>query len=167
MTVVVGIDPSTRAHSAAVLHDTGVDVHTLPVDPKARLRGAQRLFAHMGMLDRWLSDLAITIDGRHGHGPDLIAVELPKGKFVPHQSLQVMGVLLACLADHFACPILELTPDQWAKPTVGTGKPGKPMIMDWARRAHGYQGALQDEADAIAIAAAGWLLLERDERAAA
>lgn len=164
MSVVFGVDASTRAVSVAVLNDGApsslrVECRTVVIDAKGKLRGAERCLAHRRALDGFLADLTAS-----GGPVDLIAVEQPVGAHVAPASLMCLGVLLASLADVVGCPVVELTPTMWKKAALGKGNASKADVMRWAWVAYGHDGDVQDEADALGVAVAGRMLLERDER---
>lgn len=170
---VVGIDPSTRRMSAAVLvpaaerSDAAFVVSTLslPQPGTDSLRLAQGREA----LEPWIRKLVRTWE------PGLVVVEQPfaAAKHVPPVSYYAIGVLLELLGRWYGDRVEMVTPAQWKKAAMGTGKGGvrKPKpgssevyeVLAWARSA-GYSGSLWDEADAIGIATFGGVLLEREAR---
>lgn len=182
---VMGIDPSTRRMSAAVL---------VPYEERCSARGEQaiawdtlslpqvdgnepsRLARQQSELVPWLGGLLRLWD------PCLVVVEEPfagtVGKqrqlLVPKESYHVIGCLLAVLGQ-FGVRVERLGPTSWKSMALGKGfgmarKPGRGddweyAVLTWARDA-GYDGRLWDEADAIGMATAGGVLLEREARAA-
>lgn len=165
MTVVWGIDASTKAYSLAVLDDdkATTTTHTLHVDPAGRLRGAQRASKHLTALTQWIVSHALR------EQPEAVAIEQPFGhggsqNGAHPSSQQCYGIALAVLGTHVACPILELSPTQWKDYGLGNARADKPAILAWARLAHNYAGSLQDEADSIGIGCAASYLLWRERR---
>jgi Holliday junction resolvasome RuvABC endonuclease subunit len=176
---VMGIDPSTRRMSAAVLVPAAercnargevafvVDTRSLPQPECA----ARRLAEERRTLYPWLRGLLTTWQ------PEVAVVEQPfaQAKHVPPVSYYALGVLLELLGAFGGVRVEMIQPSSWKRLALGAGKGGvkKPKrgsseeyeVLRWARDA-GYEGSLWDEADAIGIATAGGVLLER-ERAAA
>jgi Holliday junction resolvasome RuvABC endonuclease subunit len=168
MTVVWGIDTSTRAVSLAIADDdtATTTTHTLHIDSAGRLRGAERAARHLLALTPWIVAHALK------QQPECVAVEAPYGhggsqNGAHPSSQQCYGILLAVLGTHIACPIVELSPTQWKDYGLGNARADKAQILQWAQLSHNYDGALQDEADAIGVACAASYLLWRERRAAA
>lgn len=197
----IGVDPSTRRMSAAVLvpyeercnalGEVAFVVDTLSL-PQPEKNEALRLALAQRELVPWMGQL-LTL-----WKPELVVVETPfaYGRMVPSESFHVIGILLAVLGT-YGVKVGRLNPGQWKKEALGAGaggtkKPpakcpaggghawprdGEPGIacrkcgveygvLAWARAA-GYEGRLWDEADAIGLATAGGVVLERRRRAAA
>lgn len=171
---VLGVDPSTRRMSAAVLvpaaerelHGTFV-VSTLSL-PQPERDEALRLALAQAAMVSWLGELLTRWE------PEVVAVESPfaHGRLVPVESFHVIGVLLAVLGTYGA-RVVRLNPGQWKRAALGAGFGGvkKPKrgeafeyaVLTWARAA-GYLGSLDDEADAMGIAAAAGVMLAADGR---
>jgi Holliday junction resolvasome RuvABC endonuclease subunit len=146
---VMGIDPSTKRISAAiVLPGQKIRVHTLSL-PTGHF--AHRLAGALRELQGWLPKFSLT----YGH-PSLIAIEEPFGHGqgqVHPSSNRTLGVLLAALSDAFPHSEIDLLqPNVWKARSVGSGRASKIDVMAWAIAACGYAGSLQDEADALGIA---------------
>jgi Holliday junction resolvasome RuvABC endonuclease subunit len=117
-----------------------------------------------GLLERW--DPCVVVIEEPFAGTIGGAVRVPK------ESYHVIGILLAVLGQ-FGVRVERIAPAVWKKAAMGAGKGGvrKPKrgssdeyeVLVWARAA-GYQGSLWDEADAVGIATAGGVLLERESR---
>lgn len=164
---VFGIDPSTQRMSLAVLlpvpqrrfvGPTGpvpcvVDTLSLP-----QRKGAERWAAIQRELVPWLGALI------GSWRPQAVFIEQPfaYGRSVPPVSYYAIGVLLAVLGS-YRQRVEMIGPGEWKKLALGAGKGAarKPDVLAWARRAAGYEGALEDEADAIGVATAGGVLLEQ------
>lgn len=174
---VVGIDPSTRRMSAAVFipvserTDRAFTVSTLSL-PQVDRNESRRLALQQTAIVPWLGDLLRV------HDPALVVVEEPfAGTIggavrVPRESYHVIGILLAVLGQ-FGVRVERMGPSSWKSMALGAGqgnarKPGRKdtfpyAVLTWARAA-GYDGDLWDEADAIGMATAGGVLLEREAR---
>jgi Holliday junction resolvasome RuvABC endonuclease subunit len=178
---VFGIDPSTKRMSAAVLipaserRDVAFTVSTLSL-PQATGDESRRLALQQREMVPWLGGLLRDFD------PELVVVEEPfagtvgkkKTLRVPKESYHVIGVLLAVIGQ-FGVRVERMGPTTWKSMALGAGngmarKPGRGddfeyAVQTWARAA-GYDGTLWDECDAIGMATAGGVLLERERRAA-
>lgn len=178
---ILGIDPSTKRMSAAVLVPVGErdgrafvwDTLSLPqVDGNESRRLALQQTAIVpwmgGLLERWRPELVVVEEPFAG------TVGKRKQLLVPKESYHVIGILLAVLGQ-FGVRVERLGPTSWKATALGKGfgmvrKPGRGddfeyAVLAWARGA-GYEGRLYDEADAIGLATAGGVLLEREARAA-
>lgn len=123
--------------------------------------GAERL-ADLG--DQW----AGLISEWASHLPTAVFIERVRGKYPKDALVMAVGVIEAVtwtmldeISEH-PTSIFELSPGEWKSHAVGNGGAKKPAVMAWARE-HGYQGKVQDEADALGIACAGSRLLRVDE----
>lgn len=176
---VMGIDPSTKRMSAATLIPVGerdtaaFSVSTLSL-PQVTGDESRRLALQQGEIVPWLGGLIAK------HGPELVVVEEPfagtvgkrKQLLVPKESYHVIGILLAVLGQ-FGVRVERMGPTSWKSMALGAGngmvrKPGRTddfeyAVLTWARAA-GYDGTSWDEADAIGLATAGGVLLERERR---
>lgn len=164
-----------------------VDTLSLPQPEKNE---ALRLAEAQAAMVPWLGGLLAT------WRPEVVVVESPfaHGRLVPVESFHVIGVLLAVLGT-FGVRVERLNPGQWKKAAMGAGAGGtkKPPVkcprrgghdfrvvgdavecskcgaaygvLTWARAA-GYDGYSWDEADAIGLATAGGVVLERRRRLA-
>jgi Holliday junction resolvasome RuvABC endonuclease subunit len=173
----MGIDPSTRRMSAAVLvpynqrGDRAFEVDTLSL-PQLDGNESRRLALQQTAIVPWMGGLLERWD------PCMVVIEEPfAGTIggavrVPKESYHVIGILLAVLGQ-FGVRVERIAPAVWKKAALGAGKGGvrKPKrnsseeyeVLTWARAA-GYQGSSWDESDAIGIATAGGVLLERESR---
>lgn len=150
---VIGIDPS-------------VDHPALAVWPAKRTwqlkikgQGSARLHSLYRAVYLWMEE----------HGPDdleAVFIERPTGGFSQPALYQANGVIQVAIMElgwnEYAHPIsvFELSPGTWKKEALGSGRAKKQDVMEWA---HGNQidGLTQDEADALAIACAGYRYLTR------
>jgi Holliday junction resolvasome RuvABC endonuclease subunit len=146
-----GIDPSTQRVSIAWVTDGGErGVQTRSFDPL--LRDGERLW-HI-YAETW--DLCKQI---HASRPArFVWVEQPFafGKPVPPVSYMAMGAIMIAARRVTAAPVEPCAPPgRWKKLALGPGygNAKKEQIMVWARE-RGYDGNLQDEADALGIAVA-------------
>lgn len=159
----IGIDPSVVAPAFAIW----------PSGETLRVRTTGEGAARLANLYR------LTVEWAQGFAPndlEAIFIERPVGKFPKRALDQASGVLqVAILAgtDHFDYPVscFELSPGEWKKTVLGNGAAKKPEVHAWAERHWTGQFRLagvftQDEADALAIACAGSLLLGHSEVAA-
>lgn len=168
---VMGIDPSTKRMSAAVLipaserRDVAFTVSTLSLPQPGT--DALRLAQGQRELVPWLGALIREYD------PELVLVEQPfaAAKHVPPVSYYAIGVLLAVLGTYGAS-VEMVTPAQWKRAALGAGRGGvrKPKrgegeyaVLTWAHKA-GYDGDSWDEADAIGIATAAGVRLDERRR---
>lgn len=200
----MGIDPSTRRMSAAVLvpaadrcnalGEVAFVVDTLSLPQMAEKNEARRLALAQREIVPWMGGL-LTL-----WKPTLVVVETPFafGRMVPAESFHVIGILLAVLGT-FGVRVGRMGPSTWKKEALGAGRGGtkKPpakcpaggshtwaaddvltgarvpcvkcdvdyAVLTWAREA-GYAGRSWDEADAVGLATAGGVVLERRARAA-
>lgn len=144
--------------------------------PQVEGNEARRLALQQRAIVPWLGGLLQTWQ------PELVVVEEPfagtvgkrKQLLVPKESYHVIGILLAVLGTYGAL-VERMGPTSWKSMALGKGfgmarKPGRGdafeyAVATWARDA-GYEGRLWDECDAIGLATAGGVLLERRARAA-
>lgn len=155
-----GIDPSSLRVSLAVVPAGAGEVVVMTRSlPKASM-GLSRWYAEShAVLVPWLEEMAARFP------PGLVLLEEPfsHGKSHVHPtSNRMLGVLLAALGRALGSPVelVELIgPQSWKARALGKGHghAKKDEVMAWARDAAGYQGELQDEADAIGIATAAAL----------
>jgi hypothetical protein len=169
---VWGMDPSTKRLSvAAVLPwDPAGEGNRLAIETfsysqagamQHRLAAALRTLLH-GITDlrrRTGDPVAIYLEEPFG-GSDKPG---PGGKIIkPHpNSFYFLGVVLNALGHCFAeVPVTLLAPTTWKAKAIGQGHgfAKKPEIMAWAHSV-GYEGNLEDEADALGVATAGAVIL--------
>lgn len=155
---VWGLDISTKCIALAIDREPRSWWFTLPL--QHHLRGAQRLASTHRRVDHWLRD------SKTHFPPDAVFVEMPAGRHVAPTLIHHVGVVLAVLGNTVECPVVELSVSRWKQLAVGTGGATKDMTLQWARK-RGYTGTSYDEADAIGIAAAGRMLLDRELELAA
>ncbi len=149
---VWGIDPaiSRVAFAFAPLDGHQITAETLQTDCEAR--EGQRL----GWLDRQVRIRARQLAGEFP--PEVVWVEQPSGR---HRNLPLtyaVGVIQAALFESLAVPVWTISSSAWKRATVGAGNATKPQVAAWVT-ARGVDFDGQDEADAIAIAAAGRAML--------
>lgn len=90
--------------------------------------------------------------------PDEIWIEQPSGAFTNPTSGYVVGAIAAALGvARPLTPVFMVPPSTWKLHAIGKGNAGKPDIMAWARSI-GYEGEVQDEADALGVAKAALLV---------
>jgi Holliday junction resolvasome RuvABC endonuclease subunit len=155
------VDPSTRRISVGVID--GRDGMVISWDTQSLMQGLHhaRLWKAVEALVPFFTGL------RNTAPPALVVVEQPfaGGRHVPHESLHMLGVVLATLWGSLgmSAEVMMLSPTVWKSRALGKGRgfAKKPEIMQWAREACGYTGSLEDEADALGIATAGVLALEQ------
>lgn len=149
-----GIDPSTLRASVGIVR---------PVDGAVERRVVTHSFAQgparLSLINSDIRDLVAMLAA--SYPPGFVLVEQPFAKQVEPQLYYAIGALLVGLYDglHRALdvvPKIEVVgPSTWKARALGQGHghAKKPEVMEWAQ-ANGYEGALQDEADAFAIAEA-------------
>ena len=155
---VWGLDISTKCVAVAIVRDgRGPVFDTTPL--KSHLKGAQRLHAAHKSMTLAVKTL------KDPYPPDAVFVEMPAGKHVPPTLIHHVGVVLAALGG-LRCPVVELTVSGWKELALGQGNASKEKILLWAI-GEGYRGHSQDEADALGVAVAGCVLLNRELKVAA
>jgi hypothetical protein len=137
--VVWGIDPSTRRIAVGMLAP-GVEVGWRTLSLEQAQSNAARLWKAVHALPPWFEQLRDDdVFGR----PALVVVEQPfsSGRHVPHESLHMVGVVLASLwgALGLGAEIAMLNPSEWKSRGLGKGRgfAKKPGILAWARAAAG------------------------------
>lgn len=139
-----GIDPSTVRISVAVVDPNGekwqVRTHSFTRHPA---RSLERVECIRRETDQFLRTLA------HVFLPAFVLVEEPGGKWVEPQLQYAVGAILSCVP--IVGPGTLVPVSTWKLHGLGHGATKKPEILRWARR-KGYEGNLQDEADALGIA---------------
>jgi hypothetical protein len=135
---VLGFDPSTRRIAGAAV---GLPVPTWRMLSLEQGQPAARLRAAMRDLMPWLRDWR-TAEGFQR--PGLVVIEQPfaSGRYVPHESLHMIGVLQAALWDVLApVEIVFLGPAEWKSRALGAGHGAakKPEILRWAREVCGLE----------------------------
>lgn len=162
---VWGIDPSSKRIALAVVEGDGsFAVSSRPLPSGEGWREMRFADSYAEQVDLFKAAFA---DGR----PSIIFIEEP---FVPRDRRQVpthllmYGVTLAALGEVIAAsqtPLVELTASQWKARALGQGNGHAPKeaVLRWAQQI-GYEGRVQDEADAIGIAIGGAHLQLAQER---
>ena len=151
--ICLGVDPATTR--IAVADETGRCAY---VDVPRGEDGARRMAkihsATQKIVHEFIGDDC----------PEVCFVESPAGHV--HPSLwQAFGVIGAAVwvtlstVELFPVSVLAIGPTEWKRVLLDNGAASKAQIMEWAR-AEGYEGRVQDEADALGIARAGLRLLK-------
>jgi len=92
-------------------------------------------------------------------GADVVYVERAYGASRNSQStlMQLLGAFVGGLARHeVRCE--EINTSTWKAKALNNGRADKEAVMKWAVETAGKSFATQDEADALCIAYAGWLI---------
>jgi Holliday junction resolvasome RuvABC endonuclease subunit len=97
-----------------------------------------------------------------------VFIERARGKFVPVELVESIGVIqavtwntLLSLSEH-PTSVFIVSTAEWKAGSVGRGHASKPEVLAWAK-SHGYEGKIQDEADALGIACAGSRMLAAEQ----
>ena len=147
---VIGIDPSVD-HTCLAEWPSGRTWRT-----KSGGEGAARLAEISRLMVRFALDSA----------PDdleAVFIERTRGKFPKDGLLMACGVIQATLVialeERFPHPVsvFELSTGTWKKRALGNGAAKKHEVQAWA--ADFVEGLTEDEADALAIACAGFNML--------
>ena len=149
-----GIDPSTLRMSVGIVlpeSPARAVVQTCSLAPGAL---HVRQFKAREVLPVFVDRLVM----RHGE-PAAVAIEKPfaHGHRVPVESYYAIAAMLDALGEVMPSTALWwLEPQTWKSAALGkgNGRAKKPQIMAWAREVCGYEGELEDEADALGIATA-------------
>lgn len=153
MSVVWGIDPSTKAIALAVYdHPRIIATSTRAIHqaatPQLRLAGA------VVDIGEWLRKTA----GIYG-APERVVLEQPfaaqASRVHPQSHYMVAAVQIALVTVSRTIDVRMLTPGQWKKLAWGNGAMRKPALMAAALEVCPYVGS-QDEADAVGMALAAW-----------
>lgn len=145
-----GVDVSTKLVAiGAVASGHAPQWWSMKVPDAATLRGAQRLSSMRSTLMASMIPLP---------APSAIVVEDPIIARYDFRLVSAMAVVYEALHARYRCPVLELRSGTWKKDVIGCGTAGKLHVMDYAR-ALGYDGRIQDEADALVIAKAAQMRL--------
>lgn len=143
MTWALGVDVSTKLLAfGAVSSEGDCKWWSLPVggaDTAQRLTSAHRVI--MGA--------AFAVPH-----PTVVVVEDPKVTAHCFALIAMAGVAMAALHARLGAPTMEIQVTKWKKEIVGHGHASKDQVFVHAVSL-GYTGNLQDEADAVCIAAAG------------
>lgn len=109
---------------------------------------------------------------REWYRPDLEAVfvERIRGKHPMDALVMASGIIEAATHAVLAelgseAAIFELSTAEWKAHAVGRGHAQKSEVLRWAQE-NGYEGEVQDEADALAIACAGGRIMGKGEQVA-
>lgn len=92
--------------------------------------------------------------------PDEVWIEQPSGPHLNLQLVYAVGAVGGAVGVAVpGVPLYTVPPSTWKLAAFGkgNGNAGKPYIMERAR-AEGYEGAVQDEADALGISKGGMAL---------
>lgn len=156
---VVGIDPS-------------VDHPALAIWPfretwqlKIEGQGSARLDALFCQIRGWCA----------AHAPndlEAVFIERPTGQFPSPALVQANGVIQVAMVRGatalFSHPlsVFEISPGTWKKEALGSGRAKKQDVLEWSevelsKNPRRYPRISQDEADALAIACAGYRYLTR------
>jgi Holliday junction resolvasome RuvABC endonuclease subunit len=147
-----GVDPSTlRVAIGWAGPRRGVETKSFP-----RLRDGERLEAIHDLTRAFVIQLL-----EDAPAPGVVLVEQPAayGRQVEPALYYAVGVVQAAVCAQLRVSlgrgvVVETVPvGVWKKHGVGSGAAKKPDVLRWARL-NGYEGLLQDEADALAIAEA-------------
>lgn len=175
--VAIGVDVSTGriAFGDSTGQHTAMLVATADDMPDEAMR-LDDLYCRVGIVARQFVN----------QRPCVVFVEQPAGKVVPHNLIRAVGVVMAGI-EHglqgvFAHPVSvwPVAVTTWKKHALGYGFATKPQILRWAN-VRGYGGVCpkcssdaarekcdreceaHDVADALGIAAAGWVLAGLEE----
>jgi hypothetical protein len=156
---VWGVDVSTKR--LAVGFSDGQELHVESVDFN------RKLFHGLRLEDIFTRTRTFAAAWAKRYPPLYVFVEQPAafGRPPEPQLMYAVGMVQGALtyALHYVHPhpveVRTVPIGTWKSRALGNGAAKKPEIMDWAVK-HGYRGLLQDEADAMGIALAGWRLLE-------
>ena len=155
MSWYVGIDPGSRHTGLAAVHDDGA-LRTQTIHPTGEL--PDRLVFLRKSVRLWLADIA-------QDGAWCCVVEQPGTRFGGASLLAAYGICVEAAASSLKCPVMTLPSAQWKKLALGNGAAKKSDVMAAARE-FGYDGADQDQADAIGMARCAVILAQQVERAA-
>ena len=153
MTWVWGIDPGLTQIAVAFADTIS---HTIEVETLVT-RTSEREGARFGLLDRQLR-IACRQWARP-YAPACVWVEQPSGRFTNLQLSYAVGVIQAALFEVLAVPVWTIPSSAWKRRTVGVGNATKPQVRAWVNRL-GIDVDGQDQADAVAISAAGRAMLQ-------
>lgn len=155
---VIGIDPSVVAPAVAVW--PSCDTWQFKIGGA----GSERLYRLGQEMKKWATR-------NRPADLDAIFIERPTGRFPVPDLTRACGVIEAAMYGSFSSiyrypvPIFRLSPPEWKKEVLDSGKATKLDVFHWAAPL-APKTLTQDEADALAIARAGHSLLERGEAAA-
>ncbi len=153
--VVIGIDPGATTPAIA----------EWPTGYTWQLAGKGKDGARLAGLARAVHDWTLLST------PDdltAIFIERPIGKYTPPELLRAAGVIeatvLNAMREQFPHEpmCVRLSPGEWKKGAGMKGNAKKQEVHAWATDLTG-RALTQDEADALAIAAAGYALLTNEE----
>lgn len=155
---VIGVDPSVD-HPAVAIWPEGKTWQL-----RTRGEGAARLLNLYAAIHDWAALSA---------PDDLLAVfiERPTGRFADPALTQANGVIqvavLHGLNEQFPHPVscFEISPGTWKLQAIGSGRAKKDDVAQWAMEnldPATTKDFTQDEADALAIACAGYKLLSTE-----
>lgn len=143
----IGIDPGLRRVSVAAVRGVQHRVAT------RRLASSTHTNTAIVKLDELVEDCLDEVCDWNDWLPSAIMVEQPSGRFVNLSLSYATGVILRAAEIYLPTLVVTTPSPQWKK-TIGLkGNAGKPETMAYAQR-FGYEGDIEDEADAICIARA-------------
>lgn len=155
MSYFVGIDPASGTTGLAAISETGALKHQA-----VHLNGdlPDRLVNLRTIARRWLASIA-------EEGAWCCVVERPSTVHGGASLFASYGVLIEAARSSLACPVIVLGTGEWKRHACGNGAAKKPDVMAMAVGL-GYEGGLQDVADALGCAVAARVLTEQTMRAA-
>lgn len=153
---VWGCDISTRRVAFGIWPDRATYSLKLGGD------GTERLSQARALLHAELPKLAMK------HPPLCVWIEAPAGKYLKPSLIRMCGVVECAIFDalgalyRYPVPVYLVGPGQWRKHALGSGRASKADVMLWAMTEGqwGCDPANQDEAEALAIAAAGYRMVD-------
>lgn len=153
MTWVWGVDPAVArvAFAHADMHTQRI--HATLAQHKTTALEGERLALLADLVRRHAEDTAVV------HPPSVVFVEQPSGKFQSPQLLYATGVIQAALFEELQVPVWTIPSGKWKRTALGYGNASKEQVAAWIT-AHNWHAGTQDEADAIAIAHAGRLMMQ-------
>ena len=156
MTWAWGIDVSTRR--VAIGATDGSDVRWASTDIAPNVRGAYRLSLIRAATETLIHGFARPWATNR---PSAIVVEDANiGAAANKPLIQAVGVVMEVCQSVCRCPVLELPIGTWKKEVIGFGNAQKDRIMSEAVSL-GYEGDIQDEADAVCISFAAHSRLDQ------
>jgi Holliday junction resolvasome RuvABC endonuclease subunit len=154
MSWVWAIDPAVSrvAFAYADLDSDRIEVDTLT--HKTDAREGERLGGLIAKV-RWHAVLQ-----RRHYRPHVVFVEQPSGHIRNLQLAYATGVIQAALYEALGVPVWTIPSSKWKKTALGYGNASKEQVAAWVT-AQGWAADSQDEADAVAMAHAGRLMIQQ------
>jgi Holliday junction resolvasome RuvABC endonuclease subunit len=146
----IGIDPGLRRVSVAAVQGVQFKVRTLTLPPKTPTFTA--LVELDGIVETLIDNMEYYWDDRACPATSIL-VEQPSGRFVNLSLSYAAGVIIRSAEKYLPGRVATVPSPQWKKAIGLKGNAGKPETMAYAQR-FGYEGDIEDEADAICIARA-------------